>query len=393
MKKMTGLPRQNETKDNLQASSCGKLYKIKVKYCLSCMMVVVFILPSLFGNDTRVNGSKAGVLEAYELRISGKAEKAEELLNELLKNDSTDALAYFELARTKHHVFLGGTQFSSEEWGKVMSNLQQAVRYAPDNETYAFYYAYSCFFNAFISMMREQSDVNENIARACDAFQAVLDKHPDCYVAQLYLVDIYGSLPENIGGNKEKAAAIAADLNKKDNIFGAMANARVLPDTTNFVLYWQNTGKKCGTSAQVLEETGRAYLLKSDTENGTKYFEEAMKADASKNYLYMQLARYHLLATQQDPAAKTAHLQSATALVNKYMETCPDLVPSLKAYTYGILSILKMIDGDNNGSSEYSEMATAIDPYYSKAMGMAPDMLYCRPEDVTIKYSSFFMPF
>jgi len=356
-------------------------------------ILVLVTLPSLRANDSATKESETGISEAYALRMSGKADKAEELLLEILKKDSTNALANFELARTKHHVFLGGTQFSSEEWGKVMSNLQQAVRYAPDNETYAFYYAYSCFFNAFISMMREESDVNENITRACDAFQAVLDRHPACYAAQLYLVDIYGSLPENMGGNKEKASSIAADLDKKDKVFGAMARAKLLGDTSDFVLYWQNAGKDVGTCAQVLEETGRAYLLKSDTENGTKYFEEAMKADASKNYLYMQLARYHLMATQQDPAAKTVHLQSATELVNKYMETCPDLVPPLKAYTYGILSILKMIGGDNNGSSEYSEKAAAIDPYYSRAMGMAPDMLYCRPEDVTIQYRSFFMPF
>jgi tetratricopeptide (TPR) repeat protein len=393
MKKMTELPKQHESYNNLQASISCRIDKCKAKYCLSCMVVIVFLMSSLYSNGARLQGNETRVLEAYELRISGKAEKAEELLNELLKNDSTDALAYFELARTKQHKFLGGTQFSSEEWNEVMHALQQAVRCAPDNEIYAFYYAYSCFFNAFISMMRQQPEVGENVAKTCDAFRDVLKLNPDCHQAQLYMVDMYIFLPAEMGGDKEKAGNIASELGKKDRLYGAMATARLLPDTSNFVLYWQSVGNEVGMKAQVLEELGRAYLLKSDTENGTKYFEEAMREDQSMDYLQMHLVRYHLLSTQQDPAAEAAHLEKAIELVNSYMQKNPTLVPPLKAYAYGTLAMIKMIGGDNIAGNEYQDKATAIDPYYSKAMGMPPAMLYCRPDEVKIQYSSFFMPF
>jgi tetratricopeptide (TPR) repeat protein len=334
-----------------------------------------------------------GVSEAYELRINGKADKAELLLQDILKSDTTNSLAYFELARTKHHMFLGGTQFSSEEWGKVMSNLQQAVRYAPDNEIFAYYYAYSGFLNAFISMMREQPDVAEKIAQTCDAFQAVLSLNPDCHAATLYLVDIYASLPEEMGGNRDKAGSIATELTKKDKVLGALASSKLLPETDDKIAYWQNVAGEAGMNAQVMEELGRAYLLKNDTENGIKYFQDAMQADHAKKYLSMNLMRYYMMSTAQNADKKDEYLAEAEKLVNTYINSDPQPVPSLKAYGYGILALLKMIGQDENGQKEYQDKASSIDPFYSRATGMAPDMLYCRPDAVKIQYSSFFMPF
>lgn len=359
----------------------------------SCLLFVAFFLPRIYGIDIQDKAYESKVFEAYELRIHGQAENAEAILVDILKQDSSNALAYFELARTKIHMFLGGTQFSSEEWKKVMHALRQAVRYAPDNEIYTFYYAYSCFFNAFISMMRQQTDASENVAQACEAFKAVLTLHPDCFVAMLYLIDMYGLLPEEMGGNKERAMILAEEANKMDKLYGAMANERLLPNSADKVAYWQNVEKDTGMNAQVLEELGRAYLLRSDTENGTKYFMEAIQKDNANKYLYMHLVRYHILSTQQSPDAKTVHLESALELVNTYLQSTPDLIQPLKAYAYGIISLIKMISGDNSGSEEYRQLATAQDPYYSKAMGMPPEMLYCRPDEVRIRYSSFFMPF
>ena len=390
---MTELPKGNKSYFNLQSSRCSMLYKSKSNYCLTCMIVFIFLMTSLYSCEDTVNDNKIIVSDAYELRISGKAEKAEELLIELLKKDSTNAFAWFELARTKHHLFLGGTQFSAAEWEEVVNSLQQATRRAPDNKIIAFYYAYSSFFDAYISMMMQNPDAGENIASAIDAFQSVLNLDPDCHEAQLYLVDIYGYLPEDMGGNKEKAGVSASDLNDKNKVWGAMANARLMPDNADFVLYWKNVEKEAGIDAQVLEELGRAYLLKSDTENGTKYFKDAISTDMTRRYLYMHLVRYHLLSSQQNPNAREEHIVEAEKLANSYLQSSPVLTPPLKAYAYGILALIKMFSGDYSGSSEYQEIATSIDPYYSKGMGIPSEMLYCPPDEVKIQYNSFFLPF
>jgi|WetSurMetagenome_2_1015567.scaffolds.fasta_scaffold94290_2 hypothetical protein len=393
MKKMTGLPKQDRSCSILHAATCCKVYIVKVKYCLCCMIVIMFFIPSLYSKDQPDHSNASKIFEAYELRISGKAEKAEELLNELLKKDSTDALAYFELARTKYHLFLGGAQYSSEKWEEVTNSIQKAVRLAPDNEIYAFYYAYACFFNSFISMMEQNPDVGKNVTQTCDAFKAVLKLNPDCHESLLYLVDIYATLPENMGGDKEKARIYAAELNKKDKLFGAMANARFLPDTADYVSYWQNVGKEAGKSAQFSEELGRAYLLKSDTENGTKHFQDAMNTDRNRSYLYMHLARYHILSSQQNMETQAGHLEQAEKMANSYLLSSPELTSPLKAYGYGIMALIKMIGKDDNGRDEYQKKAESIDPYYSRATGIPPDMLYCQPDKVKIQYYSFFMPF
>jgi len=392
-KKIRAVPDRNNLYSNSQAGISFNFFKGHVNYCLGCMVILVFLMPSLYGYKDLVDQDTTKITEAYELRIVGKAEKAEELLKDLLKNDSTDALAYFEQARTKQHLFLGGTQFSMEKWEEVVSSSQQAVRYATDNEIFAFYYAYASFFNAYISMMMQNPDAGKKITHTCDAFQAVLNLNPDCHEALLYLVDIYAFLPEDMGGDKEKARMIASDLNKKNKVYGAMAYARLMPDTADIVLHWENIRKEAGNNAQVLEELGRAYLLKSDTENGTKYFQESINADNTKRYLYMNLARYHILSTQENPEKSREHLEEAEKLVNHYLQTATELVPPLKAHAYGILALIKMISGDNQGSNEYQEMAKSIDPYYSKGTGKPPEMLYCHPDEVKIQYSSFFMPF
>jgi tetratricopeptide (TPR) repeat protein len=359
----------------------------------SFLLFIAFFLPRIYAIDMPGKTDESKVFEAYELRINGQADKAETMLLELLKQDSTDALAYFELARTKHHMFMGGTEFSQEAWKEVMYALQQAVQNDPNNKVFAFYYGYSCFFNAFISMMRQQTDASENVAKACEVFKSVLTLNPNCYEAMLYLIDLYGSLPVEMGGDKEKAGIFASQANKMNKLYGAMANDRLLPDSVDKVIYWQKIGKETGMNAQVLEELGRAYLLKSDTENGTKYFMEAIQKDNDRQHLYMHLVRYHILAIQQNPDTKAVHLVKATELVNSFMQSTPELVLPLKAYAYGILALINMINEDNNSSDEYKKLAEAQDPFYSKAMGMPPGMLYCRPDAVEIQYSSFFLPF
>jgi len=393
MKKITEMTTQNESCNYQHADNCSKIYKGRAKHCLSLIIITAIFMPSLCSCEEKENDNKSSVLQAYELRISGKADKAEELLNELLKTDSTNAAAYFELARTKHHMFLGKDQIAPEKWEDIVFSLQQAVRLVPNNEIYAFYYAYACFFNAYISMMMEKPDAGAAIALTCDAFQVVLNLEPDCHEAQLYLVDIYAYLPENMGGDKEKAGVLASDLNHKDKIWGAMANARLMADNTDFVSYWQNVTKEAGNDAQASEELGRAYLLQSDTENGTKYFLEAINADITKRYLYMNLVRYHVMLSQQNPDLKSVHLEEAERLVNIYLQSVPALVGPVKAYAYGALGMIRMFGGDNAGSNEYRQMAASIDPYYSRGSGNPSEMLYGLPDEVKIHYSSFLMPF
>ena len=393
MKNLPDITTGIKTCKNLQVSvpekfpvKCRKSFGLNIMALLSLMFLIC-------SNVVSGQVSESAIREAYQLRVNGKAEQAEGMLRQYLKSDSTDAVAWFELARTCHHIFLGKGEFTPEAWQEVIGFSKRAVRYAPDNEVYAYYYAYYNFLNAFISMMRELPDAGEKVRQTCDAYNAVLLLNPNCYAAKFYLIDMYGLLPVEMGGDRAKAEVIVDGMKSDDKTYYAMAQAKLLSDTANLVAYWQKVGQETGMNPGVLEELGRAYLLKSDTENGVKYFKEAIQADHSKKYLTMNLVRYYLMAAQQNPSVKETHLQSATELVNGYLQSNPEPIPPLKAYAYSTLSMINMFSGDQDAAKKYRELADSIDPFCSKATGMAPDMLYCRPDEVKIQYNSFFMPF
>ena len=333
------------------------------------------------------------ITEAYHLRMSGKAEQAEQLLRQSLKTDSANAYAWFELARTRNHIFLGQGQFSPEGWTEVLNCAEKSVKLDPDDEVLAFYYAYCRLTDAFISLMQGKEDARDKTEAAAESFRSVLRINPRCFVAQLYLIDIYGVLPEDMGGDKAIARTIAGEMKSQQAVYQAMGQARLMPDTADMVQFWQKVGNEAGMNSQVMEELGRAYLLISDTENGKKYFHDAVQSDPSKKYLTMNLVRYYLMRSQQDQANKDMYLQSAVELANSYIQSDPQPIPPLKAHAYSILAMISMFSNNQEEGNKYNEMAAAIDPYCSKATGMPSDLLYSPPDQVKISYSSFFMPF
>jgi len=207
------------------------------------------------------------------------------------------------------------------------------------------------------------------------------------------LVDIYGVLPEDLGGDRNRAESYANTLEQNSRLFGAMARSRLLPESTDQVSYWEEFMNDKGEGAQSLEELGRAYLFQFDSEHGSHYYQEAIGNDNTKRHLIMHLVRYHLMSSQQDPDQKHEHLVEAENLANSYLNSKPELTAPQKAHTYQMLALIRNIDGDNAGRDEFLEMAASLDPYFSRASGVPSEMLYCPPDEAKVQYSSFFQPF
>jgi hypothetical protein len=365
-----------------------------MKRCISLLAAGVLALVA-GRSDAQVTKSqtKTKAVEAYELRMAGKADQAEQLLTDWLKVDSTDALANFELARTAHHIFLGSRDMSPEAWTKVVNASSKAALLAPNNVSFSFYAAYARLFDAFISMMTGAQDAGQKTKVACDAFGKVLELDPKCSPARLYLVDVYAMLPPEMGGDRNKAGQVADELMAYDPVCGTVAKTRLLPDTTDFVTYWQAYQKEHGSTARISEEIGRAFLIKSDGAKGEAYYREAIKADPGEKWLTWNLVRFHLMSTQQDPAQKDAHLQTASALVQEMLDGSPALCNPMKAYGYGTLALLKQVGGDNAAAETLRNKAKETDGFYSGATGAPSEMLFFQPDKVKVIYSSFFLPF
>ena len=138
-----------------------------------------------------ISGAFAGkdpdkaVMQAYELRMTGKVDEARKLLDSILDKDSTNAMAWYEMARINHYMFVGGGGTKIED---ILLSISKAVAYDPTNVTYAYYSAVASFLNAYFEMQTGKQGVEYSIAETCKQFINVLTLKPDYYESLLYLV-------------------------------------------------------------------------------------------------------------------------------------------------------------------------------------------------------------
>ena len=79
-------------------------------------------------------------LQAYELRMNGQADSAKVILEQVLSEDSTNAVAWYEIARTKHHMGLEDiSELISGGMADIQQTVQKAVENDPDNVIYQYY--------------------------------------------------------------------------------------------------------------------------------------------------------------------------------------------------------------------------------------------------------------
>jgi tetratricopeptide (TPR) repeat protein len=353
-------------------------------------LILIFIVLLLQPVASCTSGDGAGrkeVQKAYETRLNGHADEAMGILNTLLSEDSTLALAYYELARTQWYMVTGGGQASDDD---ILASLDKAVTYDPTNVGYAYTRAIAVFFKAFISMQRESEQVAEDVATTCRAYEEVLKLKPDHRQAMLYLVELYGMLPPDMGGDSLKGAHYAAELAKLDDYYGAKARLDLSPEGTDPVAFWTDYLTTHEKNATLLSELGKACLATDKPEEAEKYFNEAMALDASRNILLLDIARYHLMQVMRDKETADKELPLSVAYFEKYLSSTPAPIIPLKAYAIGWLSRIHQFQGDQAGAEKLTAEAKALDPYFSRVTGIPGAFLFDPPEKENERFFSFF---
>ncbi len=330
------------------------------------------------------------VIKAYELRMTGKVDEAKSLLEGVLKKDSTNAMAHYEMARLKHYLFTGGGGMKIDD---ILSSINKAVSYEPQNVTYAYYKALVNFLNAFMAMQTGGGEVKMRLEETCRQFNKVLVMKPDYHEAALYLVEIYGMLPKDMGGDSLKALACANKLLAMDGYFGMKAKAVLAPKGTDMVKFWLDKSNQSKKNADLLVEVGKAYLNNDDLVNAEKYYEEANKLDPAQNFRLLDLARYHMMVVMQDKNKATTELPLAKTFLVRYLDSKPEPIVPLRAYAKGLLTRAEMFMGNKAEADKLMEEAKALDKYFSRAMGIPTLLLFDSPERQMHHYFSFFSPF
>jgi tetratricopeptide (TPR) repeat protein len=330
------------------------------------------------------------VLKAYDLRMQGRIDQALTLLDSIISIDSANAMAYYELSRVKHYMLLGG---GSVTIGEILEPIDKASLYDSTNVIYAYAKAMNLFLNAYMAMHNDPQKVKERISEVCVQFEKVLKLKPGYPQAMLYLVEIYGMLPPEMGGDSVQAIKYADRLKELNPYFGAKATYDLAPEDTDPVVFWKEFQALHGETPDVLKEIGIAYLYKDDPESAKSYFTRAMELDSSKQILLLDLARYYMMGVMQKSELADSLLPISATFIKQYLESTPAPSIPMKAYALGMLVKTEMFTGHKEEAGKLMEEAKSLDPYFSRAFGLPPQSLFDPPDSIIRYFYSFFRPF
>lgn len=376
---INGIKCRAVTKSVLKINRAWMVHLLKTGF----IIILLFNFVSVFSSCTK---NEKEVLEAYELRINGKVDAAISLLENILVEDSTNAMAHFELARTLNYMSMMGSK-------EADLHLKKALKFDPDNVVYAYYNAKNCFLKAYISMHQEGDNTKKLVNNACQEFNSVLELNPNYPEALMYLVEFYGMLPEEMGGDKNKAEEYTQQLENMDKFYGAKARLVMLPEGTDMVKYWEKHLAENGETCKALKELGVACIFSDDIERAKEHFENAMNLNKSQNIRLLDLARFHQMKVMQNRDIADEELPKSKVYIEKYLTSEPEPIPPMKAYAIGMLAKTEMLQGNRDESQKIMEDAKALDPYFSRAFGIPSLATFEAPDKVDHHFQSYFSPY
>ncbi len=356
------------------------------------MGVVLLIGSGAFGCQAEpAPQSLAG--DAYELRMSGRLDDAKQLLEESIAAHPESAELHYELARLTFHRALGDPQEIEAQIAEGKRWIDKAIELDPKEPTHHFLAGHISFTLAYASMMKGSSEVAAHVGAACDAFEAALELRPNSDAARLYLIELYEGVPEEQGGNPEKAAEHIAALNERGELW--RLKAKSISDEVD-VAEWEALREHQPGDADVLEELGKAYLRAERIEEAMACFDEAIRLDPAQRTLLLDLGRHHVFSVMRlmrtgDKEALQIPLTAAETAIRGYLDS--DHSAPMTAYAYEMLSKVKRGLGDTDGMNQLREDAKALDPYCSKATGCPLALLYEEPGVVTERHRYLARPY
>ena len=350
--------------------------KTKLNYVFILGLIQSILIFPLFAQS-----NVADVMKAYEIRISGKDDDAKEILNTVLKKDATNAMAYFEMART-----------TSDE-NKVYF-IEKALIYDPDNLMYRFYKANYYMLTAYKAMKtNDPQTLTKNIENCTQVLKGILELYPNCKESLLFLVEINGTLPEEMGGNIEEAHSYLKRLKTIDPVYGARGESMLLSKEADFdiIKYWHKFIETNGETVDALINLGKANLLKNNIDDATLCFNKVLAIDASQNQLHLDLARAHLYNAMRRDEQTNSELIKLKKSINRYLDTKVNQPVIIKAWCYGWLGKADEILGNKKQARKHFTKAEKLIPDFPKYTAIP--VVDHPPNSKTYTYKSYFTPF
>ncbi len=313
--------------------------------------------------------SKEEVFKAYELRINGHADSAKIILEKTIAVDSSNALAWYELCRTTMHLGLANPRETKESINKALVYINNAVKYDPQNTMYLSYKGSMETLEFYVALQSGNENAGQYLENVEKTFNTVFEMDSSFTENKLTLVEFFGGLPAEMGGDKEKAEKYALELEETDLVAGAKAQEILMPEDADYLSFWSNIVEQVPDNADAQQALGRIYLFEDNIEAATKSYQKAIDLDPTKNVLYLDLGRYYLMMAMQNPALLDSVAPMIEEQFNKYLSFKPEPINPIKAWTYNQLAMINRRSGNEEASAKYKEMANKLDPFCSYASG------------------------
>jgi tetratricopeptide (TPR) repeat protein len=353
-----------------------------------CIVVMLGLcIPAGAAKGETKSGNAAA--DAYKLRMQGKVDDAKTLLEQAIQANPHNAAAHYELARTKFYMALHPDQQSrlEDRITEAQQSIEKAIESDPNNVIYPFFEGHIALLQYYMSQTKE------NAARLCGAFESALKLKPDYRQAMLYLVEIYGTLPQDQGGDKSKAEQYAKKLEGMDDVFGAKARWILMPEDANRIDYWQKVMKNHQGNTDALEEMGKAYLSADNVNDAVLCFEKAIKIDPNKSFLFLDLSIYHTWAAmgaKDNVELRQKAITAGDTAVTRYLDSNPVL--PMRAYALGVQYKYKAHSGHKEQADEILKKARELDPYFSMMTGAPNPDLFTAIDEIPHSHRYLFRP-
>ncbi len=337
--------------------------------------------------------SNEKVFEAYELRINGHADSAKVILEEVLSIDSTNSLAWYELCRTTQHLGLANPRAIKESIEEALRYINLAVKYDPDNVWFLSYRGGIETLKFYLAIQMSDENAVQYLEKVEKTFNGVFQLDPSYYENKITLVEFFGGLPPEMGGDAEKAEKYAKELEDADLVSGAKAREILMPEDADYLSFWTGIVDQVPQNADAHQALGRIYLFMEDIDNATESYQKAIDLDPARNVLYLDLGRYYLMMAMQDPTILDSVAPKIEEQFNKYLTFNPEPINPMKAWAYNQLAMINRHTGNVEASDQFKKMAKELDPFCSLASGKPGRAKYSPPDAVVHDQGYFLSPF
>ncbi|WP_167610117.1 hypothetical protein [Maribellus sediminis] len=335
------------------------------------------------------------VLDAYHLRMNNEATEAADLLENYLKKDSTDALVYFEYARTLCHLSPEQIEFNRAERKRInntdtlkrmqaLGAIDRAIKLDPWNHYYS-----SLRTDIIFSLGSNfQSKVKlDQIDNTFNVLEKDFEVRPSIEIAHgLYVKYYMQSLMDSTKADPVKIKKYRDYLEENDRFlflkikYEEVGSGKKM-SRLDYYLQFLTTDS---LNFKLLKQLGDIYLEKDSVTRAIGFYEDALEISGDYQdvlgFLWLNpIAESKSLRHNLNVESKETLDEWKVEKIMAFLETNPN-APS-KCLSYMSLSNIYRRWGENEKAQEMELMARKTEPYFYK-LGHYDETLLRNPLEV-----------